>query len=326
MHTALVLTSVLLVVLGGYLALLMLRRLNGWSRRRDLQFMLLAAPLVSLGLGIAGLYHFTDRTCFLSAPHWDATLAVALPLGMGLIAFGGLSLGLVRLVLMNRLVARSGTPAGPELQALADRLAERLSVPELRLRLCAYDRPLALTCGLFRPTVLLSRWMVECLDRRELESVLAHELAHVARRDYLVVWLATVLRDAFFYLPTTWAVYRQLQHEKELACDDLAVGVTNRPLALASALAKVWQQALSRPHLEVAQLLVGTSEPIEGRIDRLLTTSGREAITANVRSRRVGLRTGTGAFVGLLILEAANVVVMLASMGYGPAVPLGKLL
>ena len=52
------------------------------------------------------------------------------------------------------------------------------------------------------------------------------------------MWLATVLRDAFFYLPTSWAAYRQLSHEKELICDDLAIGSTHRPLALASALAR----------------------------------------------------------------------------------------
>ncbi len=84
-------------------------------------------------------------------------------------------------------------------------------------------------------------WMIEHLDRRELEAVLAHELEHAARHDSLVIWFATVLRDAFFYLPTSRVAYHQLQHEKELACDDLAVGVTHWPLALASALAKAWQ-------------------------------------------------------------------------------------
>ncbi|GHO95812.1 hypothetical protein KSF_058600 [Reticulibacter mediterranei] len=53
-----------------------------------------------------------------------------------------------------------------------------------------------------------------------------HELEHVARRDYLIMFLATVLRDAFFYMPTSWIAYRQLQREKELVCDDLTVGVT----------------------------------------------------------------------------------------------------
>src|SRR5438876_12163721 len=100
MHTLLAITIVLLIMLGSYSVLLLLGSLDGWSWRRDLQFWVLAVPLMSLGLGIAALYHFTNRECFLSAPSWDYSLGIALPLGMGLVALGGFGLGLVRLALM----------------------------------------------------------------------------------------------------------------------------------------------------------------------------------------------------------------------------------
>ena len=323
MHALLGLSSVLVVVLGGYLALGMLRRLGEGSRRRDLQLVVLAAPVGSLGVGIGGLHHFMGRTCFVGAPPWDYVLAVALPLGMGLVALGGLGLGVVRLVLMYGVVARRGMPAGPRLQALADHLAERLRAPRPRVMLCASHRPLALACGLRRPTLLLSTWMVDHLDRRELESVVAHELGHVARRDYLVIWLATVLRDAFFYLPTSQAVYRQLQHEKELVCDDLAVGATDRPLALASALAKVWQQAIDGPTFDAAQPLAGARESMEGRIERLLTAPRSVISNPPPRGRAPGV--GISALAGLLTLEGANLTVMLAPMGCGLISVLGTL-
>src|SRR5260221_452291 len=127
-------------------------------------------------------------------------------------------------------------------------------------------------CSYRSPAFLPSPWMDRHLDHPELEGVLAHELEHVGRRDYPVMWLATVLRDAFFYLPTSWAAYRQLSHEKELVCDDLAAGSTHRPLALASALAKVWQDAVEEPgfvRLGLAQPLLGAGESINGRIERL---------------------------------------------------------
>jgi beta-lactamase regulating signal transducer with metallopeptidase domain len=174
--------------------------------------------------------------------------------------------------------------------------------------------------------VLLSTWMVEHLDRRELEAVLAHELGHVARRDYLVIWLATVLRDAFFYLPTSWAAYRQLQHEKELACDDAVVGTTHRPLALASALAKVLLHAVEEPQLTrfgAAQPLMRVDEPVNGRIERLLATP-RSATSAFCTSKG-SLRISIPALAGLLILEGVNLSLMLALMGCGPALLLGKL-
>lgn len=324
MHTLLALASMLLVLLLGYVALTFLPRLRGWAQRRDLQFLVLALPVVSLGLSTAALYHFAGRACFLGTPTWDYTLGVALPLGMVVVALGGLGLGVIRATLMSRLVARRGSPAGPELRALAADLADRLGAPRPRVLVCPYGRPLALTCGLLRPTVLLSTWMVEQLDRRELEAVLAHELGHAARRDYLVIWLATVLRDAFVYLPTSWGAYLQLQREKESACDDLAVGTTSRPLALASALAKVWEQAVGGTALGPAQALADAGEAIEVRIERLL--GGSKAVPDSPRSRLVALGVGVSALVGLLALEALTVVVMLAPMGCGPAAPLARAL
>ena len=326
MHTLLGFSSLLLATLGSYLALGLLRRRGCWSERRGVQFFALMLPLVSLGLGIGALHHFTGRACLSRAPSWDALLGIALPLGMALATLGALGLGGVRLALMAHVVARSGVPAGPELQALADELAERLGAARTRVLLHAYDRPLALTCGLLRPTVLLSTWMLEHLDRRELEAVLAHEIEHVARRDYLVIWLATMLRDAFFYLPTSWTAYRQLQQEKELACDELAVGATRRPLALASALGKVWQHAVEGPrfaYLASAQSLTGVGQSINSRIERLLAAPRPLAGTAPGRAGMVS--ASIAALVGLLALEAANVAVMLALMGCGPALFLGKL-
>src|SRR5258708_1755873 len=270
MHTLLTLLSVFLVVAACYLAFGVLHRLEGWTSRRDLQFWVLVVPLISLILCIAALIHFVYQDCFFNAPTWDHLLAMALPISMGFIAFGSALLGVMRLMLISWFVARNSSQITPELQVLADHQADKLGLSHPRLLLRVYDRPLALTCGLWRPTLLLSTWMVEQLDRRELEAVFAHELAHIVRSDCLAIWLATMLRDAFFYLPTSRIAYRQLQQEKELACDDLAVRVTNRPLALASALAKVWNELVSEPTFGIAQAFADRNDLIETRITRLM--------------------------------------------------------
>jgi Zn-dependent protease with chaperone function len=322
-HTLLGLSSLLLVLVGSALALRVLRRLDHWAQRRDLQVLILAAPILSLTLGLGGLYHFVGRTCFIAAPRWDYWSGVALPLLMGLIALGGLGLGILRLALLAWVLGRRGMPASPGLQTIAGQLAARLDAPCPRVRVCAYDRPLALTYGLWRPTVLLSAWMIQHLDGRELEAVLAHEIGHVARRDYLMGWLATVLRDAFCYLPTSWAAYRQLQQEKELACDELAVGLTQHPLALASALAKVWQHALAGTRTGIAQALLGRGDAIEDRIKRLL--NARPTVVAP-RARALVLGVGFAGLIGLIALQVVNVTILLAPMGCGPAAPLWRLM
>ncbi len=249
---------------------------------------------------------------------------MALPLIMGGIAFGALSMGVVRLTLMAWVVGRKGTAAGDYLQARVDGLADQLEAIRPRLLLCVYDRPLALTYGPWRPTILLSTWMVDHLDRHELDAVVAHELGHVARHDYLVIWLATVLRDAFWYLPASWVAYQQLKLEKEFASDDLAVRATRRPLALASALTKVWQHAVDRPRFGVAQSLVRASESIEGRITRLLDAPAMASTPPS--SRMLALGVGMAALAGLLALQAANVAIILTPMGCGPGGQLWNIL
>ncbi len=321
MHALFIFSSLLVVTLGGALMLSRLRRVDRWVDRRELHIAVLAAPMLSLGIAVVGLRHFAGRICFVSTPTWDYLLGVALPVSMGVAALGAITLGVVRLFLMHLFVARRGLPADARLQSLAARLAQERGVASPVLRQCVSHRPLALTHGILRPTILLSSWMIEHLDARELEAVLAHEMGHVARRDYLVVWLAATMRDAFFYLPTSWGAYRPLQHEKELACDDFAVNITGRPLALASALAKVLTQGTDRPALETVQSLAGTEQFMEHRIERLLGLRRPEANLS--RCSPVALGITVPAFLGLVILEAANAAVILVPMGCGLRFPLG---
>jgi len=325
-HVLLGFVSMLLIFLGSYLLLRTLRRVNDWSQRRMMQLAVLAMPSVILGLGVGGLHHFIGRLCLLGAPLWDILLGALLPLGMTGVALSAFGLGIVRLILMRRVVTRNAVFVHPDLQTRVDELGQLLHSARPRVVLCLYNRPLAFTCGIFRSTILLSTWMVEHLDQHELEAVLVHEMEHVARRDYLVVWLSMVLRDAFFYLPMCRIAYRQLQHEKELACDELTVGVTRRPLALASALAKVWQNVVAEPRFAAfgaAQPLVKGEELIHGRIERLLSFSASKTTTQS--SRATTFSAGIVALGTLLVVQSTNIIIIMALMRCNPLALLEKL-
>jgi Zn-dependent protease with chaperone function len=322
-HTVLVLSSTALVLLGGLVALWLANRLGDWEQRRALQLLVLSAPVASLGLALLGLHHFTGQICFIAAPTWDQGLGLVLPLGMAASALAALAVGLARLATLRHVFRRGGLSGGPELEAVVAELADRLGAPRPRLVLAASERPLALAIGVVRPTLLLSPWMLAHLDKRELASVVAHELAHVVRRDSLVAWMATVLRDAFWYLPTSWLGQRQLRRDTELAADDLAVSITGGPLALASALAQVWEAGLSgRP--SVAQALAGSSDLMEGRIRRLL--AGPVPRSACSRPSAASLWTGAVALAGVTAAEGANLALLAAPMGCGPLSALSRLL
>jgi len=142
------------------------------------------------------------------------------------------------------------------------------------VRVLPSQSPLAVAGGLRRPSVVLSNWLLEHLDRHELESVVTHELAHLARRDYVTRWLARLLRDATIYLPGAWHALRILEADQELSADALAVSVTGRPLAMASALGKVWRaMSTAEDYTGLAgapAYAAGSADLIEERMQRLI--------------------------------------------------------
>lgn len=297
------LSSLLVVLFISTLILCFVHRVRDWSSRRTLQFAVLLMPFVAVGLALCSLLYSAGETFSGSV----------LYVGIGGIVLAAFGVGILRLVLMARFVKCHAPFTNPTVQARADDLARQINGRPVRVRLVFADHPLALTFGLRNPTILLSTWIVEHLDRRELEAVLTHELAHVARRDYLMGWLATILRDAFFYLPTSWLAYRQLQQERELACDDFTVSVTQRPLALASALAKVWLQVVDEPVMIPvgAQALIKSDATIDRRIQRLLASSvpGRR----RQRIHQVAFCLNIAVFILLGVLEATCLLFFLLS-------------
>ncbi|MFN2555705.1 MAG: M56 family metallopeptidase [Nitriliruptorales bacterium] len=139
-----------------------------------------------------------------------------------------------------RLLARSGK-ASPDLrvQQLTPRLARRLRVPQPRVVVVEECPGGAAVVGLRQPTIVVDMQLLASLDDEELEGLLAHELAHVRRRDNLLAFMVGIVRDLFFFVPGGRWVTRWLCEERELAADQIAVRVTRRPGALASGLLKV---------------------------------------------------------------------------------------
>ena len=117
-----------------------------------------------------------------------------------------------------------------------------------------------LVVGHLRPMILLPLGTVAGLSPACLEAILAHELAHVLRRDYLVNLLQTVAEVLFFYHPAVWFVANCVRTERENCCDDTATAlVGDDPLRLARALTALaeWSQSAvvpAAPRLALAAL------------------------------------------------------------------------
>ncbi len=81
--------------------------------------------------------------------------------------------------------------------------------------------------GAFKPVILLPASVITGLSVEQLEAVLAHELAHVRRCDFVVNALQTMAEALLFYHPALWWLSRRVREEREHCCDDLAVTLCN---------------------------------------------------------------------------------------------------
>lgn len=134
------------------------------------------------------------------------------------------------------LLTAQAEPVPPRTAAVVARLARALEVPAPRTVVAPTVPGGAALLGVRDPLLVLDARLLAALDDGELEGVLAHELAHLGRRDNLVAWAAAAVGDAVWFLPGAAGAMRRLRREREAAADQAAVEVTARPAALASGL------------------------------------------------------------------------------------------
>jgi beta-lactamase regulating signal transducer with metallopeptidase domain len=123
--------------------------------------------------------------------------------------------------------------------------------------------------GHLRPVILIPAGALLGLTPRQLEAVLAHELAHVRRWDYAVNLLQTVAETLLFYHPAAWWLSGRVRAEREHACDDAAVEATGDALSYARALAALEQLRGARTP-PAALALAANGGSLMQRIQRLV--------------------------------------------------------
>jgi beta-lactamase regulating signal transducer with metallopeptidase domain len=156
----------------------------------------------------------------------------------------------------------------------ANRLAQRLRLrkPVRVVEFAAIDVPTVL--GWLRPVIILPVAAVAQLPAAQVEAVLAHELAHVRRHDYLVNLLQRVAEAVLFYHPAIWWISARVREEREHCCDDLAIEICGDRDNYATALAELESRRTTAPVLGLA----ATDGPLLKRIRRILQVAGPDRI------------------------------------------------
>jgi beta-lactamase regulating signal transducer with metallopeptidase domain/cytochrome c5 len=158
------------------------------------------------------------------------------------------------------------TPLPAEWTTCLEELMARLRVsrPVQFLQSALVDAPMM--TGWLRPVVLIPAGMITGLPPEYVRALLAHELAHVRRFDYLINILQSGVEAVLFYHPAVWWISDQIRADREECCDDLAVAASGDVLVYASALAELeTRRAASR-----GLALAANGGPLLRRIRRLV--------------------------------------------------------
>ena len=163
---------------------------------------------------------------------------------------------------------RSGTRAGLSLEI--ERIAERCrSIFGVDARLIRSDKArVPYTIGARRPLILLPTAFCSRADETGLLSVIGHEMAHVARRDFLSNLICELISLPISFHPFTFAIKKQIERTRELACDELVTTHVLAPRVYARSL--LWAADVSRQYSSQAFMLsIFDGKILEERIMRL---------------------------------------------------------
>ncbi|RYF20477.1 MAG: M56 family metallopeptidase, partial [Flavobacteriales bacterium] len=124
-----------------------------------------------------------------------------------------------------------------------------------------------LVIGFFKPVILFPVALATQLDQKQVEAILIHELSHIRRNDYLLNLLKTFIETLLFFNPFVWLTTKLIQIEREHACDDLVVALTETPLTYAQALLKL--EILKEQSPALAMAATGKNQHLYQRIKRI---------------------------------------------------------
>ena len=146
---------------------------------------------------------------------------------------------LVSWINVHRLTTTGVTPVSSFVKAAFDRVQQRLKIVRQVqvLQSIVVNSPIVVGC--FRSTILLPTSFISNVPVLQLEAILAHELAHVQRYDYLVNLLQTLVETLFFYHPAVWWISQRIRDERENCCDDLVVAAMGNKIEYGRALLAV---------------------------------------------------------------------------------------
>jgi beta-lactamase regulating signal transducer with metallopeptidase domain len=153
----------------------------------------------------------------------------------------------------------------------------------VKVLLCREPAFLPVTWGVVRPRVMLpsgaEQWSAE---RRRI--VLAHEIAHVSRHDWLLQMCAEIMCCIYWFHPLAWVAARRQRQESEHACDDAVLGLAIPALDYANELLELLQTLRNSVKQPAAALALVRVADLERRFEAMMAKQvSRDALSRKTK-------------------------------------------
>lgn len=157
-------------------------------------------------------------------------------------------------------------------QAIVQQMSNSIN---LKRKVCLLLNPLVtspMVFGFFRPVVFFPLRLISGLSDKEIQSILAHELYHILRNDYLVNVFQSVIEILFFYHPGVWWLSAKIRTLREMICDNMASNFSGHPEEYIHTLVKLEELRLADANLAMAANR--NQNKLLARIKWIVTTKG----------------------------------------------------
>lgn len=152
--------------------------------------------------------------------------------------------------------------------AASERIASALSLRRLVHVVDSVRVDTPMVVGWVKPVIVLPIAALACLSPTQVDAILAHELAHIRRHDFLVNLLQTFAETFLFYHPAVWWISARIRIEREHCCDQVAISVCADAVSYAEALVELetWRT------YDAPLALAATGGTLMARVRRVLGT------------------------------------------------------
>ncbi len=173
-----------------------------------------------------------------AAGSWSGVTWLALVVAAWSLGAGFLGVRLLRDYLRIRRLQKglAGRPLPTSWQVRFDDMVATLGVRAIARVVDSAALTAPTVIGWMKPVVLMPARVLSGLSQDQIEALIAHELAHVRRHDFIINLLQSALEALLFYHPAVWWVSRGIRAEREYCCDDMALRVTTDEVSYARAL------------------------------------------------------------------------------------------